>query len=152
MYPGGAPKKRMGFAASRDGDGRDRADEGVCDAIRAAARAALPPELWNRIDEPLVFAPLTRAEVEAIAGLMLSRVAKQLEKEHGIALALGDRAVAALADAGGFDPELGARPMRRTIQRLVEGPIARLVLSGEVARGGTVELDADRGALVVRPA
>jgi ATP-dependent Clp protease ATP-binding subunit ClpC len=146
----GGPKRRMGFAAT---DGRDaRPARGVREAILEAARAALPPELWNRIDEPLVFEPLTREQVAAIARLMLSRVAAQLEKEHGVSLELDDRAVEALADAGGFDAELGARPMRRTIQRLVEGPIARLVLSGELVRGGAVALVAENGGLVVRPA
>jgi len=147
----GGPKRRVGFAA---GDGRrdDGAARGVRTAILEAARAALPPELWNRIDEPLVFEPLERAQVAAIARLMLSRVAAQLSKEHGVALAIRDGAVEALADAGGFDAELGARPMRRTIQRLVEGPIARLVLSGEIARGGSVALAAQGGVLVVKPA
>jgi ATP-dependent Clp protease ATP-binding subunit ClpC len=143
------PKRRVGFAA---GGGRDEGPaRGVHDAIVEAARAALPPELWNRIDEPLVFEPLTREQVFAIARLMLSRVAAQLEKEHGVALVIRDGAVEALADAGGFDKELGARPMRRTIQRLVEGPIARLVLSGEIARNGSVALAVENGALVVRP-
>jgi ATP-dependent Clp protease ATP-binding subunit ClpC len=99
-----------------------------------------------------VFEPLAREQVLAIAELMLSRVAAQLRREHDVALSIRDGAVAALADAGGFDAELGARPMRRTIQRLVEGPIARLVLSGELSRGGAVSLVAESGGLVVRPA
>jgi ATP-dependent Clp protease ATP-binding subunit ClpC len=144
------PKRRVGFAAA-DGGRDERIGRGVRDAILEAARAALPPELWNRIDEPLVFEPLTREQVFAIARLMLSRVAAQLAKEHGVALVIRDGAVEALADAGGFDKELGARPMRRTIQRLVEGPIARLVLSGEIARNGSVAIAVENGALVVRP-
>jgi ATP-dependent Clp protease ATP-binding subunit ClpC len=99
-----------------------------------------------------VFEPLEREQVFEIARLMLSRVAAQLAKEHGVELVVEAGAVEALADAGGFDAELGARPMRRTIQRLVEGPIARLVLSGEIARNGSVALAAEGGALVVRPA
>jgi ATP-dependent Clp protease ATP-binding subunit ClpC len=143
------PKRRMGFAPSREA-GEHRASQEAAAAILEAARAALPPELWNRIDEPLVFAPLTRERVVAVARLMLSRVAAQLAKEHGVVFTAAPDALEALADAGGFDPELGARPMRRTIQRLVEGPIARLVLKGEVARGGAVELAAAAGGLVVR--
>ena len=151
MRAAAEPKRRMGFAASRDGaERREREAREVSDAILAAARAALPPELWNRIDEPLVFAPLDRERVAAIARLMLSKVASQLEKEHGVLFTAAPEAVEALAEAGGFDPELGARPMRRTIQRLVEGPLARLVLKGEVARGDTAELAVDAGALVVR--
>lgn len=144
-------KRRVGFAAQDEGR-PDRDQRAAARAILENARAALPPELWNRIDEPLVFAPLDRERVLAIAALMLSRVAGQLEREHGVALVAREGALEALADSGGFDAELGARPMRRTIQRLVEGPIARLVLRGEIARGGEVELVPSPEGLSVRPA
>jgi ATP-dependent Clp protease ATP-binding subunit ClpC len=123
----------------------------VAERILVAARAALPPELWNRIDEPLVFAPLSREEVRDIAGLMLEGVSGQLMAEHGIELRATGAAVDALIGCGGYDPELGARPMRRTIQRLVEGPVARLVLAGEVSAGDGVRVDGEDGEVLVLP-
>ena len=124
-------KRRMGFLADEDEPDGDR----IGASILSAAREALAPELWNRIDEPLVFAPLTRPEVGEIAMLMLNRLSKQLETEQGVSLMVGEGAVDTLIAAGGFDPDLGARPMRRTIQRLIEGPVAKLVLSGDVTSG-----------------
>ena len=131
----------MGFGAGED-EPEPEGDK-ICESIFGAAREALAPELWNRIDEPLVFAPLTRPEVGEIAMLMLNRLSEQLETEQGVFLEVGEGAVDTLIAAGGFDPELGARPMRRTIQRLIEGPIAKLVLSGEVTLGDRLVIEGD---------
>jgi ATP-dependent Clp protease ATP-binding subunit ClpC len=134
-----SPRRRVGFSAGEDEPDKDR----ICESILGAAREALAPELWNRIDEPLVFAPLTRQEVGEIAMLMLNRLSKQLETEQGVSLEVGEGAVDTLIAAGGFDPELGARPMRRTIQRLIEGPVAKMVLSSEVIRGDRLVIEGD---------
>ena len=136
-----APRRRaVGFARDEEAGPRVEDVQGV---ILEGAREALPPELWNRIDEPLVFAPLSREEVSQIASLMLLAVCEQLDREHGISLAVGDGAVETLVDSGGYDPDLGARPMRRTVQRLVEAPIARMVLGREIVRGDVVEITGD---------
>ncbi len=112
----------------------------------------MPPELWNRLDEPLYFAPITRADALEIARRMLETVKRTLRAEHGIELLVEESALAALADAGGFDPALGARPMRRMVGRLVEAPLATRVLGEDVrrgdrivvrGRGAEVELDFD---------
>jgi ATP-dependent Clp protease ATP-binding subunit ClpC len=105
----------------------------ITDKIESAARAELPAELWNRIDEPLVFAPLTSKEVAQIAGLMLTGLGRRLEKERKIALDADEKVINHLVDSGGFDATLGARPMRRTISRLIEGPVARLILETDSA-------------------
>jgi len=105
------------------------------DDVIAAARRALPPELYNRIDEPLVFGPLTRDDVAEIARRMLHGVGLTLEREHDIPLVVEESAIDALIEAGGFDPELGARPMRRVVGRLVEAALARGLLAGEHRRG-----------------
>ena len=89
------------------------------DAIIAAARAALPPELYNRIDEVLAYAPLGRTDVREVARRMLVTLGEDLERARGIRLEFGDGAIEALLDAGGFDPALGARPMRRAIGRRI---------------------------------
>ncbi len=106
--------------------------------VLAAARRALPPELWNRIDEPLVFGRLSRDEVSEIARRMVQAVAQQLRERQGVELAVDAAAVDALVALGGYDAELGARPMRRVIGRMVEAPLAAAILAGEFQRGDRV--------------
>jgi len=111
-----------------------------------AARRAMPPELWNRIDEPLFFGALGRADVAEIARRMLEKVAATVA-ERGLTVRFEDSVVDCLIDAGGWDPSLGARPMRRLIGRLVESPLASALLAGELGRGETVTLVADSGRI-----
>ena len=118
-------------------------------ALVAAARSALPPELYNRLDEVLAFAPLARADVAEVARRMLAQLGVELEAARGVRLDASEAAVDALLDAGGFDPELGARPMRRAIARLVEAPIAEMILRGEVGRGDVATIDVEDGRIVV---
>jgi ATP-dependent Clp protease ATP-binding subunit ClpC len=101
--------------------------------LLARVRAALPPELWNRIDEPLCFMPLCEAELAEIARRMLQGVAALALAEHQVRLDFDESVIALLLRSGGFDPQLGARPMRRTVSRLVEGPLASALLAGELA-------------------
>jgi ATP-dependent Clp protease ATP-binding subunit ClpC len=100
----------------------------------AAARAALPPELWNRIDEPLYFHTLDRDAAAQIAERMTRNVAALMLSEHGVHVRFDPSAFDALIAAGGYDPSLGARPMRRTVGRLIEAPLARAILAGELVR------------------
>jgi ATP-dependent Clp protease ATP-binding subunit ClpC len=104
----------------------------------AAARRALPPELWNRIDEPLYFEPLDRDSVVRIAERLIEGVIALVRREHGIVLKVEPSAIEALIAAGGYDPALGARPMRRTIGRALEAQLARRVLAGELRKGDSV--------------
>jgi ATP-dependent Clp protease ATP-binding subunit ClpA len=127
-------RRQVGFGAARE----TKEIEDVSTQILEAVRAALPPELWNRIDEPLVFAPLEREQIAEIAHLMLKQVAEQILEEHEIAFRVGDGTVETLIRCGGYDPDLGARPMRRTIQSLVEGPISNMILRGEAKRGDAI--------------
>jgi ATP-dependent Clp protease ATP-binding subunit ClpC len=108
--------------------------------VLAAARRAFPIELWNRIEEPLVFEPLGAAEVAEIARRLASASSKRLERERGIRFELDDRAVKFLLQNGGFDRELGARPMRAALGRLVEAPLAEAILAGEVSPGDAVRV------------
>jgi ATP-dependent Clp protease ATP-binding subunit ClpC len=119
------------------------------DALVAAARSALPPELYNRIDEVIAFAPLERGEVAEIARRLLASLAATLKKSRGVLLDVDDEAIEALLDAGGFDAELGARPMKRTLARLVEAPIADMVLRGDLASGDVARLTVEDGQIVV---
>jgi ATP-dependent Clp protease ATP-binding subunit ClpC len=105
-----------------------------------AARAALRPELFNRLDEVLYFPRLARPDVRRIAANMLAQVAAAMYREQAVQLEIDDSALDALVDAGGFDAELGARPMRRTIGREVESQLATRILDGTLGPGDTVRL------------
>ena len=109
-----------------------------------AVRAALPPEVYNRLDEVIYFPRLTRTAVGQIAHRMLAGVRAALLREQAIELEIDDSVVDALIEAGGYDPELGARPLRRTVGRELESPLASAVLRGEFARGSKVRVWGER--------
>ena len=102
------------------------------------ARAAFPPEFWGRLDEKLVFAPLSRGQVARIAELLLADSSRRLWDERRIAFRTGPGLVDHLIAAGGYQVAHGARPMRQVIQRLVESPLADEILSGRVKSGETL--------------
>src|SRR5512137_98689 len=132
----------MGFGASEAGSREDRAGQ--------AARAALPPELWNRLDERLVFPTLGREDLAHVAALRLKQSSERLAAERRIRFFAGEDVIEHLLANGGFDPSLGARPMRGAVQRLVEGPIAERILKGELVPGDEVEVAVEGGALAFR--
>jgi ATP-dependent Clp protease ATP-binding subunit ClpC len=139
-----ARTRSIGF----EGEGAVGTDPRERDATVARVRSALPPELFNRIDEVLCFSRLARDDVYAIARRMLGGVAEALLREQGITLDVGDDAVVEmLVQLGGYDPDLGARPMRRVVGREVESRLARAVLSAEIQRGAVVRLVADHTAI-----
>jgi len=118
------------------------------DAVVGAAKKALAPELFNRIDEVVFYPPLERAQIAEIARKLLDEVGLRLE-DKGIAMQVDDDGIEALLDAGGYDPELGARPMRRAIARLVEAPIAERILRRELPPGATVIIGAENGKVAI---
>jgi ATP-dependent Clp protease ATP-binding subunit ClpC len=140
----GASSASAPASASRIGFGGDsgsaEVDRGVEARAIGAARAALPPELWNRIDEPLWFGSLTETDVREIARRMLTGLASRMLAERHQRLRWDDSAIAALMRAGGFDPALGARPMKRLVGRLIESPLAEMMLRGDFLAGETVRL------------
>jgi ATP-dependent Clp protease ATP-binding subunit ClpC len=133
------PTRSIGFDSSDAPSTRTDTDEREARVLEAARRA-VPPELWNRIDEPLYFAPLVHEDVVEIARRMLAALGRTLELERGVRLEVEPSACQALAEAGGFEATLGARPMRRTIGRLVESPLAARLLGGEITRGQCVRV------------
>jgi len=133
----------MGFAGSETGPTRE-------DRASQAARAALPPELWNRLDERLVFPALSRDDLAHVAALLLRQSSERLAAERRIRFFAGDDVVEHLLANGGFDPSLGARPMRGAVQRLVEGPIAERILAGELVPGDELEVAVESGQLAFR--
>jgi ATP-dependent Clp protease ATP-binding subunit ClpA len=110
--------------------------EAVLDEMRHHFR----PEFLNRVDEIIVFRPLDETQLATIVGLLLTAVEARLT-ESGIGLELTDAARALIARQG-YDPQYGARPLRRAIQRLIENPLAKRILAGEYAQGDIVRIDA----------
>ncbi len=113
-----------------------------------AAKAHLPPELYNRIDEVLCFGALTRPEVAEIARRLLGGLADGL-LARGVRLDVDPAAIDILLAAGGFDAEMGARPMKRTIARLIENPLAELILRGDLEDGAVALVGVEKGEIVV---
>jgi ATP-dependent Clp protease ATP-binding subunit ClpC len=143
---GASPRRRVGFGSAETPAERRREEQ----AVVSAARAALPPELYNRIDEVLVFAPLDRNDVRQIARRLLEGLAEALAVERSMRVDFDDTLVEHLLDQGGYDASLGARPMKRTIARLVEAPLAEAILRGDVSGGDTVVLEVVSGSVRVR--
>ncbi|MGE0792196.1 MAG: AAA family ATPase [Sandaracinaceae bacterium] len=139
------PPKRIGFGSGPEQPVGER------ERAIASARRALPPELFNRIDEPLCYLPLGRDDVRAIARRLLDEVAQVLVREHQVGLEVEPSAIDALIASGGFDAELGARPMRRAVGRSIEAPLASLVLSGAVSRGMSVIARGEDGTVLLEP-
>ena len=113
-----------------------------------ALRAAFRPEFLNRIDDVIVFKPLTREDIDRIVDIQFTRVAAILA-DRGIQAVLTPAARRHLSDEG-YDPEFGARPLKRVLQREVQDPLAMKLLSGDFKQGDRVEIDADGGKLVFR--
>jgi len=137
--------RSVGFAAADEGGRTGEAQ------ARELARKALPPELWNRIDERCAFQPLKELEVAAIASLLLAESSQRLWTEKGISYRAAAGVVEHLLRSGGFDPTLGARPMRQTVQRLVEVPLAEKILAGDFAQGDQVLVEVSQGTLSFVP-
>jgi ATP-dependent Clp protease ATP-binding subunit ClpB len=112
----------------------------------AQLREHFRPEFLNRIDEVVVFEPLTREQIGEIVELQLARLRDRLA-ERRLTIELTDEAKEAVAEAG-WDPAYGARPLKRAVQRLIENPLALRLLGGEFADGDTVRVDARDGELV----
>jgi ATP-dependent Clp protease ATP-binding subunit ClpC len=110
--------------------------------IQALARSRLPPELWNRIDEVLCYAPLAESELGAIVARIAVESSRRLDAERGISFAI-DASVVAQVLQSEPDRSLGARPLRRAFERLVESPLATEIVSGRLRRGTRLGLHCD---------
>jgi ATP-dependent Clp protease ATP-binding subunit ClpC len=130
-------KVNLGFGKNDEAVSYERMKEKVNDALKQHFR----PEFLNRIDETIVFHELSKEEVVEIVDLMMKRVANQLESQ-GIGIELTQEAKILLADRG-YDPTLGARPLRRAIQRLVEDPLSERLLYKEFRAGEIIIVDAE---------
>ncbi|MFJ4973934.1 ATP-dependent Clp protease ATP-binding subunit [Streptomyces coeruleorubidus] len=131
----------VGFASG----GADADEEARREQILRPLREHFRPEFLNRIDEIVVFRQLSTEQLRRITNLLLDRT-RSLVQSKGISVTFTDRAVEWLADHG-YEPEYGARPLRRTIQREVDNELSRLLLDGRVAEGGRVTVDVEDGRL-----
>jgi len=130
-------KKAVGFHVEDEEVSYEYMKDKVTDELKKHFR----PEFINRLDEIIVFHELTMDELKLIVDLMLARVREQLATQH-LDLALTDDAKEFLGSKG-YDPELGARPLRRAIQRLLEDPLSERVLLGEFKAGISILVGVD---------
>jgi ATP-dependent Clp protease ATP-binding subunit ClpB len=130
-------------------DKRDEIIETTKEELFTMLKEELAPEFLNRIDERIVFTPLTRDEIKKILKLVLRKTVKMLNKK-GMELELTDKALDVLADLG-YDPQFGARPIKRVLQRELVNELSIKVISGEYVMGDTILVDADKkGKLVFK--
>jgi len=137
-------KANIGFAKADEAVTYEKMKEKVTEELKRHFR----PEFLNRIDEVIVFSELSRNEIMAIVDLLTERLKDQL-RSQGLGLELTDAAKGLLADRG-YDPQLGARPLRRAIQRLVEDALSEKILWKEFQAGETVLVDAEGDEIVFR--
>ncbi|WP_045767159.1 ATP-dependent chaperone ClpB [Xanthomonas albilineans] len=115
-------------------------------AVMGVVQAHFRPEFINRLDDIVVFHPLDKAQIKAIARIQLHGLEKRLA-ERGLKIELGDRALELLGNVG-FDPVYGARPLKRAIQAQLENPLAQQILSGQFLSGDIIKVDAEGGHLL----
>ncbi len=113
----------------------------------AELRRSFRPEFLNRLDEIILFRPLTRENLNSIIDLMVESLRKRL-KDRDLDLELTDAAKELIIERG-YDPLYGARPLRRVLQSSVETLVARTILRGDISAGSTITVDARDGELVV---
>ena len=119
-------ERRIGFGSD------DNRVSNVRATVKSEAQSQLAPELWARIEDPLVFSPLNTEEICEITRRLAKASSERLRKERGIHFELDDSAIDYLVQQGGYDATLGARPMRHILSRIVEAPIAARILEGRL--------------------
>jgi ATP-dependent Clp protease ATP-binding subunit ClpB len=130
----------------KDGEDVERVRGQVMEVVRESFR----PEFLNRIDDILLFRRLSRDVMVDIVDIQLAGLQKMLS-DRQIILTLDDTAKNFLADAG-YDPAYGARPLKRTLQKDLQNPLANLIIEGKVSDGGTITVTADKAGLVISTA
>jgi ATP-dependent Clp protease ATP-binding subunit ClpC len=140
----------LGFVRQRDtAQGEKETYDEMKDKVLSALKSIFRPEFLNRIDGVMVFHALTREQIEEIVDLEVHKVETRLG-EHGLALRLTEPARAYLAEKG-YDPSLGARPLRRVIQMEIEDALSEALLAGRFAEGDRVLVDLRDGELSFEP-
>jgi ATP-dependent Clp protease ATP-binding subunit ClpC len=139
----------LGFTLKRDDEAEERtAYDEMRKKLMDSLKRVFRPEFINRVDNVIVFRSLNKKDIEEIVDLELQKVAHRLE-EHSIVLNATQKALEVLAELG-YDPEMGARPLRRVIQQKVEDPLSDALLSGEFSDGDVIIVDAEEDEVVLR--
>ena len=138
---------RNRFASMTDAN-REQTIEATKRDVLEMLKSNVRPEFLNRIDEVIMFAPLTKDQIQSIVGLQIDALKSKLAAT-GINLTVTDAALALLADRG-YDPEFGARPVRRVVQRDILNTLSKSILSGTVDRVNTIVVDANADSFVFR--
>ena len=131
-----------------DAEALRRDHDAVEERLMGALRQTFRPEFLNRIDETIVFHSLGREELEQIVELLLTHV-RRLVEGQGMELEVSDEARRSVVEAG-YDPQWGARPLKRAIQRLIENPLSRELLGGRFEEGDRIRVEVADGKLVFR--
>ncbi len=134
-------QEEIGKMNSEDAAAREKTLEGLKQKLMVMLKQTIRPEFLNRIDETIMFTPLTKEEIAGVVRLQMNSVSKMLSQQ-GFTLTVTDKAIDALAQAG-FDPEFGARPVKRAIQRDVLNALSKSLLNGDVTREREIIVDAD---------
>ena len=138
----------QGQFASITPQNRDHVISDTKEKVMEMLKKTIRPEFLNRIDETIMFLPLTKPEIAQVVRLQMNAVKKMLEPQ-GFTLNVTPAAIDFLADEG-FDPEFGARPVKRAIQRCVLNDLSKKILSDEVKREQPITIDADKDGLVFK--
>jgi ATP-dependent Clp protease ATP-binding subunit ClpB len=114
--------------------------------VKQALKEAFRPEFLNRIDETIIFHGLSKEMIGQIAEIQLKELQKRLSKNN-YRLTVADRVKEQLVQEG-FDPHFGARPLKRTIQQMIENPLSMEILEGKFAEGTEIRVDMENGKMV----
>lgn len=137
--------------STRTASNEEKIIEQTAEEVMGLLKTVMRPEFLNRIDETIVFTPLNKEEIERIVALQLNQTVKML-RENGIQLSYTPELVSRIAEEG-FDPEFGARPVKRAIQRGLLSELSRRLLEGSVSEGQNIIMDASPdGAYIFRQA
>jgi ATP-dependent Clp protease ATP-binding subunit ClpC len=143
-------ERGLGFRDDRRSEQTERAFESMRNRVMDELKRAFRPEFLNRVDDTIVFHPLTRDEIFQIVDLMMRNVNKQLATQ-GLALQVNED-VKDLLSREGYDPNYGSRPLRRAVQRLIEDPLSEQVLLGRFSEGDRIEGFVDDSRVAFRKA
>ena len=137
-------EKSVGFGAKTVQQNHDAMEKRIREELKNSFR----PELLNRIDETIVFHKLQKEELRQIVGIMAKEITSRLQ-ELNITVKITSAVLDVLAEEG-FDPEYGARPIRRAIQKKIEDPLSEALLSGEIRFGQQVTIGATKGKITIK--
>jgi len=137
---------RLGFTAAED-EKVEQKDEDYKKRIKSALKESFRPEFLNRIDEVIIFNSLGKKALESIVDIQLNELTEQLD-ERGIKFSVDAKAKKYIIE-NGFDPEFGARPMKRLIQKVILDKLADQIIKGKVKDGSKVKISLDKSNIKV---